>query len=284
MLFSTLEEELRRPGNRDVRSPISDVLLSHSEQEAEEEDDQAPAPLPRSSSGVFPRCARSPLTPSDVHGQTRMVVDRSSNPFSGTFTSRVCFADGRAKSPVASSVFNTVTLNLPPEGLYGSTLSLERLLLAYVTSEAVGEERQPLQRQLMFGRMPRCLCFHIERNSFRAGMRYKRMDFVAFPETLDMKDFVYVNQVVNRKKSGAVPTTENPRKDFSLLYTLRSVVVHVGPMIEAGHYVTYRKGATGTVGAGDWFVISDSNVDLQKLEDVLCCRAYMLFYERLLPL
>ena len=83
--------------------------------------------------------------------------------FSGLLTSKLSYSSGKAKTPVSYSTFNNITLSLPRQGL--GTVSLDTLLQMFVSQESIeGVDRQNnLVKQITFGKLPDCLCFHIQR-------------------------------------------------------------------------------------------------------------------------
>ena len=141
-----------------------------------------------------------------------------------------------------------------------------------------------MHKQFTFGRLPRCLCFHIQRTTLQNGIPSKRNDFVQFPLSLDMNKFVYTSQMLKDKMladSASSPTSEkvSTAATFSSQnpYQLTAVVMHLGEL-NSGHYVTFRRGAGSFSEA--WFVISDDDVEEISEIKVLQAHAYMLFYEK----
>lgn len=140
-------------------------------------------------------------------------------------------------------------------------------------------------KQLTFGRLPDCLCFHIQRTAFESGVPSKRSDRVAFPLTLDMDNYVYTRQVSKSRAIAGLGSSRestpdlHPSPTHNNHYYLRAVVMHLG-VIQSGHYVTYRKGPAGSKFAQRWFYTSDLVVREVDVQEVLGCEAYMLFYEK----
>ena len=56
------------------------------------------------------------------------------------------------------------------------------------------DSRNNLIKQLSFGKLPECLCFHIQRTGFSGGQVYKRHDYVEFPLELNMERFTHASQ------------------------------------------------------------------------------------------
>lgn len=176
----------------------------------------------------------------------------------------------------------------------------------YVSREQVSaseENKKGVVKQLTFGRLPQCLCLHIQRTAFERGVPSKRNDHVSFPESLDMGRYAYASQAVKsqelerKSREWAKHMTESSEKEGEvklpplplsqdkpkISYNLRSVVVHLGA-INSGHYLTYRKGPVNGKMAEKWFLTSDEKVEETNEAVVKSSSAYMLFYEREEPL
>ncbi|GAA5869087.1 hypothetical protein JCM1840_000464 [Sporobolomyces johnsonii] len=80
-------------------------------------------------------------------------------------------------------------------------------------------------------------------------------------------------------------TIELEKETQDARYRLYAVVVHFGT-IDTGHYAAYvlsnRYGKGDDAGKGErrWFYVSDEDVSHVTEQEVLKCKAYMLFYER----
>ena len=61
------------------------------------------------------------------------------------------------------------------------------------------DSRNNLIKQLSFGKLPECLCFHIQRTGFSGGQAYKRHDYVEFPQQLNMERFTHKSQAVRAR-------------------------------------------------------------------------------------
>ncbi|TRY76361.1 hypothetical protein TCAL_00015 [Tigriopus californicus] len=301
ILLTSLEEELLRlEMARTNTAGIGDIVeATLPESNPVSQPDFQPGHR-RRSSGVFLKSGEE-ITLPHVEGQTNTLKRRkTSTPFNGTLTNKVTFTDGRSKSPVSSLGFNNITLCLPKSGhILNGVVSLETLLQMYISRETVegatsqsGHKTNPaLAKQLAFGKLPPCLCLHIQRTAFSANTPSKRWEHVAFPELLDMKRYVYLSQM---KKDQALKKSVSNQEVMSLLsdmssssspsdlYLLRSVVVHLG-QVSSGHYVTYRRGPLNTPSGSKWFCISDASVEPVPLSTVLKANAFMLFYEKLQP-
>lgn len=281
----------------------------------------------RSSSGVFSR-GGDELSLLSVRSQTRSSQRKKNalTPFSGTITNKISYvnqpeneadedeaSDSKKKkgdNPVSATTFNNITLSLPRVALVltHSSLGLETLLQMYVSREPVSQsstEKSPIiLKQLTFGRLPQCLCLHVQRTAYdpALGRATKRTDHVAFPDELDMERYAFASQALRaqelerrsrewlREKEREAPaagevklpslpttTTGRAKSEAPTPYLIRAVIVHLGA-VNSGHYVTYRKGP-----ADKWFLTSDEKVEEIEESQVKAANAYMLFYERQQP-
>eukprot|EP00092_Neocalanus_flemingeri_P095231 GFUD01121147.1.p1 GENE.GFUD01121147.1~~GFUD01121147.1.p1 ORF type:complete len:481 (-),score=155.09 GFUD01121147.1:149-1591(-) len=242
----------------------------------------------RSKSGVYSKLGEE-LPSSVVSSFTK---PKCQTPFTGLLTSKLSYISGKSKTPVSYSTFNNITLSLPGQGL--GTVSLDTLLQMFISQESIeGVDRQNnLVKQITFGKLPDCLCFHIQRTASQplGGQPYKRHDHVEFPVLLDMERYTHTSQLVRQKniqgllgggRSGpaSLPSMTSSSSHMQALYSLRAVVVHNGG-IQSGHYITYRKGPMGSRTSSRWFYTSDSLVKTVPFSEVARAPAYMLFYER----
>lgn len=167
-----------------------------------------------------------------------------------------------------------------------TSLRLDSLLQMHVNRETVrGQDGDAVTKQVTFGRLPQCLCLHIQRTSYEHGFPEKRSDHVAFPMLLDMSPHLFSTHVsadarMRREKNYNALDTSSTVARFQNLYRLCSVIVHLG-VINSGHYVTYRRGPPDGRFQCTWFLISDDVVEEVSDATVLKASAYMLLYERL---
>jgi len=241
----------------------------------------------RCNSGVYSKSGEE--LPSSV--VSNLSKPKCQTPFTGLLTSKLSFTNGKSVSPVHYTAFNNITLNLPGGGL--GTVTLDTLLQMFVSQERVenceGSEQggeDNFMKQLTFGKLPDCLCFHIQRTGFAGGQPYKRHDYVEFPVLLNMDRFTHTSQLtksrsINMMMSNSGPNSLPSQHTFhqQSLYQLRSVVVHTGG-IHSGHYITYRKGPLGTKNSSRWYYTSDSLIKQVPFSEVCRAPAYMIFYER----
>jgi len=234
----------------------------------------------RSSSGVFNKFGE--LGPTD-----QIFSDPKSelSPFTGMLTSKLSKPGGQSSSPVKYCSFNNITLNLPNQVI--GYVSLETLLQMFISQENVeGETKEKsFVKQLTFGKLPECLCLHIQRTGFSDGRPLKRHEFVEFPAILSMDKYVYSTQLIKQKSinnlfgGGKVGSSTDLPSCTGGLYSLRAVIVHSGG-VDSGHYITYRKGPFGSKSEKKWFYTSDSLVKQVSFQEVSRSCAYMLFYEK----
>ncbi|KAI0088186.1 hypothetical protein BDY19DRAFT_994108 [Irpex rosettiformis] len=141
--------------------------------------------------------------------------------------------------------------------------------------------------------------------SFSSGFK-KLDDFVAFPEYLDLAPYLAPRREdfgLGRKKKRKEKEKREKEQDGECMYKLYAVVVHIGNML-GGHYVAYtalpspssssrpstddssssaKKSSTPNYSESkrQWAFISDTNVRLVSLEEVLKAKAYLCMYERI---
>jgi len=247
----------------------------------------------RKSSGVFTKTGEE-LSLDVVVSITKGAAPTQS-PFTGLLTNKVSYSSGKSKSPVTYSSFNNITLNLPTPTI--GVVTLDTLLQMFISQESIEgsckkqENSTNFIKQLTFGKLPDCLCFHIQRTGFSGGQPYKKHDFVEFPVMLSMEKFVYSRQLAKQKSvtnlakqkvdlaNSASGGGEEGKCQVANIYTLRAVVVHMGG-IASGHYITYRKGPLGSRTSHKWYYTSDTLVKQVPFSEVSRSCAYMLFYEK----
>lgn len=122
--------------------------------------------------------------------------------------------------------------------------------------------KRKFYKRLQIGRPPNCLSIHFNRTTWLPdGTMFKNNTFVTFPHTMD---------------AGWLMKRPPPPGLKRVKYKLVAAVEHMGGP-SSGHYITYRRcGPTH----GQWIYTSDTMVYASRTEDVLNCKAYMLFYSR----
>lgn len=137
-------------------------------------------------------------------------------PFRGLLASQMECQKCGHRNPIKYDAFDSLSLNLPTVTMGG--LTLERLLQRYISEETVhdiectgcSKNRKPVvkttfKRKLTIGKLPRCLCIHIQRTHWLDnGVQVKRYDNVAFPQVLHMDGFVYSKSAAKDRKQGLV--------------------------------------------------------------------------------
>jgi len=268
----------------------------------------------RSNSGVFSRFGEFSQDTVQVCNSTKEEL----SPFTGMLTNKLTSsqADQRLhgssqqdNSPVNYSSFNNITLNLPTQ--IAGYVTLDTLLQMFISQERVqgAKPDNSFIKQLTFGKLPDCLCLHIQRTGF-AGQPYKRHEYVEFPAILSMDKYVYSRQLIKQKSMSAASSAaagaamlagsngaarsyttdlagKSPQQQVyqagggggGVLYNLRAVIVHSGG-INSGHYITYRRGPFGCKGEKKWYYTSDSVVRQVSFDEVSRSCAYILFYEK----
>ncbi|XP_076453395.1 ubiquitin carboxyl-terminal hydrolase 30-like [Babylonia areolata] len=132
---------------------------------------------------------------------------RQESPLHGLLASQLqCLSCGH-QCPLKYDVFDCLTLTMP-HCSFMSKLDLESLLGRYVSPEVIDSahcancsskqagigdsNRSVLQRTLTIGKLPQCLCLHLQRlHITREGLAVKRQEHVSFPDTLCMDPFIY---------------------------------------------------------------------------------------------
>ncbi|KAI8368119.1 uncharacterized protein BYT42DRAFT_617674 [Radiomyces spectabilis] len=146
-------------------------------------------------------------------------------------------------------------------------------------------------KQVMFAKPPKILCLHISRSAFHtSGVIYKNQCHISFPEYLDMSPYC-TDGTLNTQPHMPISTltSKNAAK-----YKLMSTVVHFGSH-NFGHFIAYKRRMMPShcscrqcsssneppeLNTHDsWYRISDEEVDVCSLDDVLRANPYMLLYE-----
>jgi ubiquitin C-terminal hydrolase len=74
-----------------------------------------------------------------------------------------------------------------------------------------------------------------------------------------------------------ISPTQTVKKPSTALYRLNSVLVHLGGISEAGHFIVYRR----RIDSNEWLSISDDSIRECSELQVFASMAYILFYERI---
>ncbi|XP_014220685.1 ubiquitin carboxyl-terminal hydrolase 36 isoform X2 [Trichogramma pretiosum] len=118
------------------------------------------------------------------------------------------------------------------------------------------KRRVPACKQFILERPPKVLCVQLKRFSVLGG---KISRHIGFKPSIDMGPYL-------RRKPG-----EAPRKIF---YKLASMVTHMGPSVNCGHYTAVAKDATG-----QFYSFDDSYVRRISDNNVMSTNAYIMIFE-----
>nr|XP_056715164.1 ubiquitin carboxyl-terminal hydrolase 30 [Euleptes europaea] len=221
------------------------------------------------------------------------------HPFHGRLTSNMVCKHCRHQSPVRYDTFDSLSLSIPATK-WGHPMTLDCCLHHFISSESVKDvvcnnctkvqaqgsgqvtenQRTTFVKQLKLGKLPQCLCIHLQRLSWSShGMPLKRNEHVQFSEFLVMD--IYKHRFPTHKRNPrnhpevVSPNAKSPDMEQPdchkpslmngtcspslltspvgfpfmaasdcgspvYLYRLVAVVVHHGDM-HSGHFVTYRR-------------------------------------------
>lgn len=118
------------------------------------------------------------------------------------------------------------------------------------------KRRVPATKQFTLERPPKVLCVQLKRFSVVGAKISKH---IGFKQTIDMGRYLW-------REPG-----ESPKQ---LTYKLMSVVTHMGPSVNCGHYT-----AIAQVSSGQYYTFDDSSVRPISLNNVLSTNAYIMFFE-----
>ena len=148
----------------------------------------------------------------------------------------------------------------------------------------------PASKQIMYSSPPRLLVIHLSRSSFSdGGYGYSAKNHcqVVIPEYLNMDPYT-TSQTLSMKPNQPISSWPRSKDGDSggrrpeNVYRVTSLVVHFGSHSN-GHYVSFRRRPT-PAGSGrisdEWFRISDEDVDLSTVDEMLRANPFLLFYER----
>ncbi|XP_054028974.1 ubiquitin carboxyl-terminal hydrolase 30 isoform X1 [Dryobates pubescens] len=159
------------------------------------------------------------MTPKQVSCRTRGPLPPVSNhwkaqhPFHGRLTSNMVCKHCEHQSPVRYDTFDSLSLSIPA-AVWGRPLTLDHCLHHFISSESVKDvvcdnctkiqaegtlngqsienQRTTFVKQLKLGKLPQCLCIHLQRLSWsNQGTPLKRHEHVQFNEFLIMDIYKY---------------------------------------------------------------------------------------------
>ncbi|XP_061025574.1 ubiquitin carboxyl-terminal hydrolase 30 isoform X3 [Eubalaena glacialis] len=179
----------------------------------------------------FEEQQQSEVTPRQITCRTRGSPHPTSNhwksqhPFHGRLTSNMVCKHCEHRSPVRFDTFDSLSLSIPA-ATWGHPLTLDHCLHHFISSESVrdvvcdnctkieakgtlnGEkvehQRTTFVKQLKLGKLPQCLCIHLQRLSWSShGTPLKRHEHVQFNEFLMMD--IYKYQLLGHKPGHRSP-------------------------------------------------------------------------------
>ncbi|KFO08083.1 Ubiquitin carboxyl-terminal hydrolase 30, partial [Balearica regulorum gibbericeps] len=138
---------------------------------------------------------------------------KSQHPFHGRLTSNMVCKHCEHQSPVRYDTFDSLSLSIPA-AVWGRPMTLDHCLHHFISSESVKDvvcdnctkiqaegtlngqsienQRTTFVKQLKLGKLPQCLCIHLQRLSWsNQGTPLKRHEHVQFNEFLIMDIYKY---------------------------------------------------------------------------------------------
>uniref|UniRef100_A0A673FP17 Ubiquitin carboxyl-terminal hydrolase n=1 Tax=Sinocyclocheilus rhinocerous TaxID=307959 RepID=A0A673FP17_9TELE len=250
---------------------------------------------------------------------------RTRHPFHGRLTSYMACKRCEQQSPVHYDSFDSLSLSIPSVQ-WGRPVTLDQCLQHFISSETIKEvecenctkqqagelvngevlesQRTTFVKQLKLGKLPQCLCIHLQRLTWsKEGTPIKRQEHVQFTEYLSLDRYKHSHSSTSLITTGRyihACFTGNvvyfnllhmvtylffsPHSSSSeYLFRLTAVLVHHGDM-HSGHFVTYRRCPAAPRGtspfSSQWLWVSDDSVRKASLQEALSSSAYLLFYER----
>ncbi|MEE6508221.1 hypothetical protein FKM82_019792, partial [Ascaphus truei] len=137
----------------------------------------------------------------------------SQHPFHGRLTSNMVCKHCQHQSPVRYDTFDSLSLSIPA-ATWGRSMTLDRCLQHFISTESVKDvvcenctkiqagagdnsrssenQRTTFVKQLKLGKLPQCLCIHLQRLSWSdEGSPLKRNEHVQFGEFLALDRYKY---------------------------------------------------------------------------------------------
>ncbi|CAF4637894.1 unnamed protein product [Rotaria sp. Silwood1] len=191
------------------------------------------------------------------------------HPFQGLQATQLQCTECKHKNPISVSLFETLSLMIPERHVSNLLLirqqrnfTLQELIGNYLKTEMISNlicnkcksNKNLLHRKITtFSRLPEILCLHIIRTTWtNEGLPMKNTCHISFPDILDMNAFISLSRLL--------PTNIHPtqiiKKPLTAIYKLNSVLVHLGGISEAGHFIVYRR----RINSNQWFSISDDHI------------------------
>lgn len=145
--------------------------------------------------------------------------------------------------------------------------TLERALDKFVSPEILNQDnaykcprckkKVHASKQFTVYRAPNVATFQLKRFDFARQFGGKITKHIQFPEHLNLRPYM-------SEKQGP-----------PIVYKLNSVLVHLGPSCNSGHYYCYVRNSNNM-----WHLMDDTRVNSVGLNHVLQQQAYILFYVR----
>ncbi|KGL73132.1 Ubiquitin carboxyl-terminal hydrolase 30, partial [Tinamus guttatus] len=160
---------------------------------------------------------------------------KSQHPFHGRLTSNMVCKHCEHQSPVRYDTFDSLSLSIPA-AMWGRPMTLDHCLHHFISSESVKDvvcdnctkiqaegslhgqsienQRTTFVKQLKLGKLPQCLCIHLQRLSWsNQGTPLKRHEHVQFNEFLIMD--IYKYHIPVHKSSQNDRNQKNPEETTS---------------------------------------------------------------------
>ncbi|XP_032899682.1 ubiquitin carboxyl-terminal hydrolase 30 isoform X2 [Amblyraja radiata] len=136
---------------------------------------------------------------------------KSQHPFHGRLTSNMVCKQCEQQSPVRYDTFDSLSLTIPAV-TWGRPVTLDLCLQHFISTESIkdvtcencskvegnqsgripGSHRTTFIKQLKIGKLPQCLCIHLQRLSWSSqGSPLKRNEHVQFSEFLSLDAYKY---------------------------------------------------------------------------------------------
>ncbi|CAF1273778.1 unnamed protein product [Adineta steineri] len=214
------------------------------------------------------------------------------HPFQGLQATQLQCTECKQKNPISVSLFETLSLIIPERQVSNSgtlgirqqrNFTLQELIGNYLKSEMItnltcskckSKGNLPHRKITTFSRLPEILCLHIIRTTWtNEGWPTKNTCHISFPDLLDMNPFISLSRLLPAN----IPPSQTNKKPSNAMYRLNSVLVHLGGISEAGHFIVYRR----QVDKNEWLSISDDTIRECSELQVFASMAYILFYERI---
>ena len=178
---------------------------------------------------------------------------------------KICFRCGTSKT-ISDDLFYFIPVEIPKSGK--SVCTIDGCISEFLKEETLAGENkvfcsrckqsQNHARRCVVETLPETLVLQIKRMS--EGGEFKNQDRVRFERTINLTTLVKTSKAISSE------------------YTLLSVIIHNGPLLNAGHYVSIEFQQNGT------FLYDDKNV-FRCSEEFLRSSTieedlYMLFHKR----